>query len=497
MMEQLTQTEVKSLTLEDYQYIFEGRAFKTQPRKHQFASMLWAWPRNRVVFLHDIGTGKTLSAIYTAMLWGCQRILVVCPTSVQETWREELSRHVDWPFEIMSGSAAERKQKQAASTARVHIVNYEGLKCLFGSLKKINTKQSQWVLDMSHLNASPYDCLICDEFHKLKGATSTQTKCAYHVSRAAKYVIMLSGTPIAKDVGDFWSEFMVLDDGITLGRNQFEFMTTYFERVQITPKSGHPFWLWNPRKGTTEKLLEKVLQTSIRYDRTECIDLPELVEQKRYVTPSAEQRSMTSTMLRSMKVQLEKGELTISNVLNVSAKLSQISSGFVMAPTGTEFLKSNPKLDELMSVLEEFESKCIVFHNYQEEGRMIEHALAKAKIKYASLRGEIKDKPAQIRRFKDDPAVRILVAHPQSGGEGLNLQVANVVVFYSQISSGATTRLQCIGRVHRSGQTERCIVVDLITRDTTSKLTVDEKTYATAIERRDQAQAMLDFIRDS
>ena len=106
----------------------------------------------------------------------------------------------------------------------------------------------------------------------------------------------------------------------------------------------------------------------------------------------------------------------------------------------------------------------------------------------------------QINDFRTLPDVRVLIAHPLSGGEGLNLQQANVIVFFSQLYSGAITREQCIGRIVRAGQQEKCTIVDILVHDSSlkdGKVTIDERIYRIAHERKNLATEILDFVRDS
>ena len=89
----------KSLTKEDLLYLFEDEEFQTPPMKHQLASLAFAIDgRDRVCFWHGIGTGKTLVALYTALLWGCKRIFVVCPNSVTKVWEDEIEKHTGLDF---------------------------------------------------------------------------------------------------------------------------------------------------------------------------------------------------------------------------------------------------------------------------------------------------------------------------------------------------------------------------------------------------------------
>ena len=80
-----------------------------------------------------------------------------------------------------------------------------------------------------------------------------------------------------------------------------------------------------------------------------------------------------------------------------------------------------------------------------------------------------RDGSKAIKLFQNDPNCRFFVANPSTGGYGLTLTAATLVIYYSN-SFDAEHRLQSEERAHRIGQTQKVTYVDLITEGT-----VDEK----------------------
>jgi SNF2 family DNA or RNA helicase len=75
-----------------------------------------------------------------------------------------------------------------------------------------------------------------------------------------------------------------------------------------------------------------------------------------------------------------------------------------------------------------------------------------------------------LDRFQDpESEMRFFVGNPSTGGYGLTLTAASVVVYYSN-SFDLEKRLQSEDRAHRIGQTRNVTYIDLITPKT-----VDEK----------------------
>lgn len=504
MSDQITQSAVKGLSREDLEFILENymKLFKTSPRIHQLASILWAICRNEGTLVHDIGTGKTLAAIYTALCWNCDRILVVCPNSVRKTWIDEIQKHTNLCFQVLDGDGKRRRELVESDFSKFHILNYEGLKISFGIKVPVRNKKGeivkhQYEPDHDLIVKMPYDCIIWDESHHCKSG-SMQSRISCELGKFAKKRLMLTGTPVAKDIRDLFWEFLILDQGKTLGSNEFEFLHTYMNRIEFKTRK-RVYYDWVPKKGAKDEILKLISEKCIRYDASECCDLPELIIENRHIEYSDEQKELIHNVVDGLKEELKVGNLTIKNIENRSQKLCQIGSGFILQEGKVEHLKSNPKLDELIDLIEtEISGKSIVFHNFVEEGREIEEGLRKAKIKFRSVRGEIKDKLKQIDDFQNDETVRVLVAHPLSSGEGLNLQIANVIIFYNFSGMGVIQYRQCTGRIHRSGQTQRCTAVHLIMVDQKAKTeSLDEKIIERLLENVDTSQAILDYIRDA
>ena len=501
----LTQSDVKSLTLSDFKHIFENyhHLFPTTPMTHQYASILWAMiDRTEGMFLHGIGTGKTLASLYTTEIWRCNRILVVSPTSVMKTWKDQIQEHTKYTYALLNGTGEQRRAKIKNDFSKFHIINYEGLKTVFGKktpvTKRGKVTGSRFVPDINAICLTEYDALIFDECHRLANFDSLQTKISYRLGHHVQKILMLTGTPMAKDIRDFWSELMVLNDGETLGDDPFVFKHTYMKQFEMSAR-GNKFAQWYPKPDAIETIVEKISHVAIRYDTAECCDLPDLVEEKRHVDMSEEQKKATKAILGDLKAQLEMGHLDVKNVINKASKLAQVGSGMLIGDEGeVTYLKSNPKIDELISLIHnEIPGKCIIYHNFVAVGRMIEERFRKANIKFRSCRGETKNKEKQIDDFQHNDDVRALIAHPQSGGEGLNLQMAHVVVFLDQIYAGSTLREQCIGRVWRKGQELTCVIIDLMINDPVShQESIDDRIHASAITKKDLAKSILDWIRD-
>jgi len=479
---------IKTWTTDELNEVFDFYRFKTQPRLHQLQTVAWACDKKRVSLWHDVGTGKSLTALYLAQIWGCEKILIVSPNSILKGWREQIELHTNSSYTILQGSADERREK-LNEPADIYVINYEGLLVLFAEKYAVLNKQTgkdEWKRRIDHkaVRAAKFDCIIFDECHKLKSRKAHRTKIAHAMSNATTRSIIMTGTPVSTGEEDLWSEYWCLDNGATFDNlSYWQYMRRYF-------KKG--WFEWNITDRGKERILEAVAISTLRFDREECCDLPSKTYLERTSPMTSEQKKLTDDIVNGLQIEIDDSKLGTQEILQQGIKLAQIAGGFLKMSDGTtKRFKKNPKIDMLAEVLEESRGKVIVFHEYIEEGRMIAELLRKMKIGFAELRGEVKDKDEEYRRFREDDDCRVLVAHPLSGGEGLNLQVASVIWFYSNGYSGAVIRNQCEGRIWRQGQERACVIGDLIVEGT-----IDQHKCQVLQDRKAMAGAILAYVND-
>ena len=115
------------------------------------------------------------------------RVLIVCPSSLMENWRNELNRWGFWKVELYHGSGkAAILDSAAAGRLEILITTYETYK---------NAKDQ--------LNSVRWDCIVADECHKIKGAKTGTTKVMNEVNALCR--IGLTGTAIQNKYEELWT----------------------------------------------------------------------------------------------------------------------------------------------------------------------------------------------------------------------------------------------------------------------------------------------------
>ncbi|HAB98898.1 MAG TPA: ATP-dependent helicase, partial [Parachlamydiales bacterium] len=122
-------------------------------------------------------------------------------------------------------------------------------------------------------------------------------------------------------------------------------------------------------------------------------------------------------------------------------------------------------LAELLPEARDSGQKVGIFSQYLEMLALIEKYLKKKGIGFASIKGSTRDRNAQLKRFREDPACEVFVASLLAAGVGIDLTVASVVIHYDRWWNPAKEN-QATDRVHRIGQSRGVQVFKLVTKHT-------------------------------
>lgn len=446
-------------------------------------SLVFASGRSRVAYFHGIGTGKTPCALYTLQMWGCKKILVVCPVSAFDPWDEAIPKFTDFTHQLITGGK-ESKRNKIDVGADISVINYEGLKSLYADFVLCpDGKSRKWVLNTSKF-VDKFDGIVFDEVHNSSNYRSLQSAICVELSRRATHVIGLSGTPIDKSLLDLFNIYHAIDLGRTLGNNFYQYRNKNFYQAGFT---------WKTKDGKYEEILSKLSDSTISFTRDECVDLPELQEVDLWLDPSDEFIKIQEDVIDGKPLGIALLDPNKRDGKKISI-LRQIPSGFLYLKDGHKdgyvLLKSNPKLDALNDIINSTDSKMIIFYQYVAECEIIRSLLKDRGIKFVEINGDqkIENRRSEIHKFKDGK-YQIMLAHQRCASEGFDGTAANVVIFFSPIAS-PKVREQCIGRVWRSGQTEKSLVINLML-----KRSVDKTVAKSRDDRTSMVRSVKEFIR--
>ncbi|KAG0271153.1 DNA repair and recombination protein rad54b [Linnemannia exigua] len=169
------------------------------------------------ILADEMGLGKTLQTI--ALLWTLlkqspyhgeessvvKRALVVCPASLVQNWQKEFKKWLG--TERLRVLAVDSKSAITDFTLgkvfSVMIIGYEKLRTVQEEIKNVDL-----------------DLIVCDEGHRLKTANIKTAQAIRSLS--AKRRIILTGTPIQNDLGEFFAMIDFVNPGLFDNYNLFK-----------------------------------------------------------------------------------------------------------------------------------------------------------------------------------------------------------------------------------------------------------------------------------
>ena len=441
--------------------------YKTKPFEHQRQSLIeGAFPFNFAYFM-EMGTGKTKVAIDTAAYLfqkeEIEFVFVIAPNSVYRNWKKEIDFHCPIESNIYIWKVTKDKTfKIDPKKITFILMNVEALSHASGK---------KW-LEYKLLKHGKSSMIILDESTTIKNLKASRTKAIIKLGKLAKYKRILTGSPITKSPLDLFSQCAFLDKKLLGYENYTVFKSRYAVMYSIE-RGGYNIQI--PKYYVNlEELEHKLKNFSYRVRKKDCLDLPPKMYVQRHVELPEEQRKAYEQLKASALIVLQNDEVSYNNKLTELLKLQQVANGFVKTNDGkiVDF-KSNAKLKELMSILEESEDKCIIWANYVHNIEMIKKKLEETygKDSVVSIYGKdsVEVRNDSVEKFQHNDRCRFLVGNPTVGGYGLTLTAARYVIYFSN-SYNLEVRQQSEDRAHRYGQTSQVTYIDLIATDTIDEM---------------------------
>jgi len=329
--------------------------------KHQELAVKLGTNRSFGLFFEQ-GCGKTLTAI-SMLLKAYQNLgtliptLIVCPVIVVENWRKEFLFYSNLPPGDVIPLSGSGKKRLDTFLKSAYLPTGNGTDVSSKRVPKIFITNYKSLLMRDLFNAilsyRP-EIQIFDESHRLKTYNSKTTKAAITLSDTGITKYILTGTPILKDPMDLFSQYRVMDEGKTFGKNFFVFRAIYFEdRNSNMPRHVH-FPKYVPRRDSLDTIRKKTSVTSMTIKKKNCLDLPPLIYQKMYVEMSADQNKHYEEMKRDFITYVDNDDACVAHIaLTKALRLQQIVSGFLPTHSKKEIgFKNNPRLLALREILE-------------------------------------------------------------------------------------------------------------------------------------------------
>ena len=406
----------------------------------------------------EMGLGKTLTALIEFLSLVAQkkatRLVVICPNSFKMGWVEEIKKHDInvHPYVFNSGADYDNDAflKVLFKKPPVLIVNYEAIR---------KAENQIYIRRFIHDKRC---MIVLDESIQIKTWNSLQTKAALELGPLFDYKRVLSGKPVTGGPHDLWAQMRFIG---AINDRFFPFKTTFCKMGGFKAKKVVGI--------QNEALLAaKIDKYVFRASKADWTDLPA----KSYTSRQYQLTSRLASMYKSMEDDFvlwldETENVTVDAFITKYIKLAQIQSGFIISEEGIvkELVSwvDNPRFKLVQEIIEEVSGKAVIPYVHKYTLILLERSLADynpAFIKGGMTPDEIK---AQTDKFNDDPTCRIILAQIRASKYGFTwlgghapLDRCNTMIF-AENSYSLDDRSQIEDRIHRHGQKNPCLYVDL------------------------------------
>ncbi len=418
---------------------------KRDPYPYQWKGIEFLARRGRALLADEMGLGKTGQAIVAAAILRkarppVQSVLIIAPATLLSNWAMEIDAWLGEESVNLGRLPARKRAKVIAERPPWLITNYERV----------------W-RDYKAYIEHPPDLLIVDEAQRAKNYLTRTSRVTKAIP--ARYIFVLTGTPLENRLEEAHSIAQFIDQRLLpplwrLDRDHF---------VRTGPK-GQVIQYRNLRR------LQKRLKGSFLRRTKEAVglQLPEKIRIVEHVpmhkSVVAEHAALLKQVAQLMNSQ-KSGPLLNDKVQKLLVRARRCCDGPHMVGRSVPHEK-NPKLKLLIDLLQELcvaeEHKVVVFSEWTTMTDTIAEIVKGMGLACFHLHGKV---PVESRQrlmdsFSSFPGPAVFVS-TDSGGVGINLQAADVVINMDLPWDPAKLE-QRLARVHRVGSKHEKITEILI-----------------------------------
>jgi SWI/SNF-related matrix-associated actin-dependent regulator 1 of chromatin subfamily A len=395
----------------------------------------------------EMGLGKTIQAVGLINAEpSIGRVIVVCPNTLKENWRRELTKWLVRPLKVAVQYAG---RPWVGSVADIVILNFD----IVGKFA-------------NQIGETKWDLRVVDEAHKCKNPKAARTKATLGIQATRK--LLLTGTPILNRPVELWPLISDCDPVAWAPKKGFfRFAKKYCAAVQ----NGYG---WDFSGSSNSADLQTRLRSTIMVRRMKADVLTELPAKRRQVIElpvngdaglvtaendawAARQSGMDelSARVALAKASEDRGEYEAA----VDALRAGQGAAFAeMAKARHDVAMA--KVPHVISFIEDaLESgKVILFAHHLDVVARFKAQFPQA----AVVTGETKteNRQGEVDRFQNDPACNLFIGNA-AAQEGLTLTASSHVIFAeSDWTPGALSQRE--DRAHRIGQKNSVLVTHLV-----------------------------------
>ena len=448
-------------------------------RDYQVTGVKWLYTLAKTGFggilADEMGLGKTIQVIYyiKQMLKDNEnnKFLIVVPTSLAYNWDHEFD---SFGSNIKRKICVGNKDKRTKMLRNLNDTNV--IITTYGLLRE----------DEELYNNLNFNTMVIDEAQNIKNNMAGITKVVKKINAETKFA--LTGTPLENSILELWSIFDFIMPGYlaSLTKFQSKYKIKDFDEdseilIKGLSKQINPFILRRKKQDVVKELPDKLIN-----------DI--------YIELKDEQKKLYVAELERVKEEMENIIETEGMnkarflILQLLTKLRQICID--PSIVYDNYKDGSNKLEQLESIVNEYiknNHKILIFSSFKTALNIVKEKLNKAKIKTYMIDGSVpaKDRIEMVDNFNNNDSVKVFLIMLKSGGTGLNLATADVVI-HLDLWWNPQAENQATDRAHRIGQKNTVEVIHLITKGT-----IEEKILELQNKKRILSDKLIDGeIRD-
>lgn len=475
----------------------------------------------RYILADEVGLGKTIEAgliIKELKARGLiKRVLVVCPTGLVTQWSNEMKEKFYEKFQVILPSDYDTIRR--ITDSKDVYGQYDQVISPMDSIKpiekhvgwsqeKIETYNQERIYSIIN---SGWDLIIIDEAHRVAGSSGevARYKLGQMLAKASPYLLLLSATPHNGKTEPFLRLVRLLDENAfpnakSIVKEQVSPFLIRTEKREAIDNNGeflfkdritHLVTLdWEDRHSFQKELYDLVSEyVSKTYNKASrnkkknmCLIFLLIIMQRMATSSTAAvKESLQKRLFALQNKKIKQGELVESDLdslniendvedaiealsLDANEEIEEIQHMIAMAKQA-EFQSQDVKVEKLTEIIdmildEDRKQKVIVFTEFVATQIFLQQILVKRGYSVTILNGgmSIEERNNALHEFRENTSIFIST---DAGGEGLNLQFANIIINYDLPWNPMKIEQRC-GRVDRIGQERDVHIYNFIVSDT-------------------------------
>lgn len=389
------------------------------------------------------GAGKTMTSL---VVWQSLRLekrvdklLVICPRSAFESWREEAREAFEQPISIMVFDG-----EPIDPDSEIVVTNYEQIE----SAKKLS-----YLTKWASKNAVH---LVIDEAHRVKaGGRSVRWRACKQLAQVANRVDLLTGTPMPQDIDDLAALYKLAWP--TLPAN-------YFNNRRLTSMKRNTTFV---RTTKAELALPQMIIEPVRANPSELQAEIYKALRDQYSGLFAATGQESAFLARRGKAVMALLAAATNPGLLVAPAFQELTLGIQWPPSEVQ---SNHRLVDLLQQYLQYEmpwkfkfvakrieeladrgEKVIVWSSFVGNLKYLQRILEPFSPALVFGAVTASDRASEIARFRRDDSCTVLLTNPQTLGEGISLHHECHEAIYVDRTYNAGLYLQSLDRIHRLG----------------------------------------------